>query len=216
VVILGCGYGLGWRGLREQAAGYGLYLSDDEAATYVNAYRTRYPLVPALWYRGRDAAVLAVQNPGREFTYKRNTFRCIRDRNSNSWLQLTLPSGRALYYNEPKLAEGAYGPELSAMGINPYSHKWQRLRIIPGRITENIIQALARDILVNGKIKCDEAGHKIIASIHDEIVFEVPDRGENNVDQLRELRDCMCDLPSWAEGLPLRADGFIAKRFRKE
>ena len=126
-------------------------------------------------------------------------------------MQLTLPSGRALYYNKPTIREGKFGPEVSAMGINPYTKKWSRLSIIPGRFAENIVQALARDILLNGKLNLKKAGYKIIGSVHDEVILEVP-KEPNCLEHVIEL---MCKQPSWALDLPLRAEGVVEKRYRK-
>ncbi|MBU2249823.1 MAG: hypothetical protein KKD77_23955, partial [Gammaproteobacteria bacterium] len=138
----------------------------------------------------------------------------VRDRNKTLWLQLTLPSGRNLYYNKPIIQEGKFGPEASAIGINPYTKKWMRLSIIPGRFVENIVQAMSRDILFYGEEQLEDAGYKIIGSVYDEIIMEVPDDVDKE-QTLAKVYKLMCDVPDWAKGLPLKAEGFIEKRYRK-
>ena len=84
----------------------------------------------------------------------------------------------------------------------------------PGRpafIVSNCVQGSARDILVNGMQKVERAGYPIVMHTHDEIVSEVP-RGHGNV---REYKRLMCELPGWAAGLPLTADGWRGTRYRK-
>ena len=104
-----------------------------------------------------------------------------------------------------------YGLEASAMGINPYSKKWQRLSIIPGRFVENIVQALSRDVLAQGKLNLDACGYDIIGSVHDEVLLEV----DKDNDCLNHVSSLMCQMPSWADGLPLETEGIIEKRYRK-
>lgn len=210
-LVLGCGYGLGWRGFMKYMDGYGTPVSEDVAQFGVNAWRTKYHKVVKFWYACRTAAVNAITNPGVPFKVSYCQFKLVRDRNKTSWLQLTLPSGRNLYYNKPNIQEGMYGLEVTAMGINPYTKKWQRLKIIPGRFVENIVQAMSRDILAEGKLNLDKAGYKIIGSVHDEVILEV-NKDNNCLEQVNYL---MCDMPLWADGLPLETEGMIEKRYRK-
>lgn len=211
MLILGCGYGLGAKGFMSNAEGKGVYIEFATADIGVKAYRQKYRLVVKAWYDCRDAAINAIVYPGRPFKVNTATFTCIKDRNKTRWLQLVLPSGRAMYYNDPEIGEGLYGPEVNAMGINPYSKKWMRLKVIPGRFVENIIQAMSRDILVSGKQNLEEAGFKLIGSIYDEVILEV----DESFTDIEQVYECMCRVPSWAEGLPLEAEGFIEKRYRK-
>jgi DNA polymerase len=215
VIILGCGFGLGAVGFKGVADGWGLKLTASECNEAVIAYRNKYPKVPKLWYRGKDMAVAAVMFPGKTYIYKKCKFKVIKDKIGTSWLRLILPSKRPLYYNSPELVNGKYGYEIAHMGINPYTKKWSRLRLIPGRITENIIQALARDLLAYAKLNLDDAGFSLIMSIHDEVVCEVPNPPKDDIGKLEEMKEIMCITPEWCKDLPLRATGFAAKRFKK-
>jgi DNA polymerase len=210
-LVLGCGYGLGWKGFMGYMEGYGTPITEEVAQFGVNGWRTKYHKVVKLWYACKNAAINAISNPGLTFKVSNCKFKLTYDRNRTKWLQLTIPSGRNLYYNKPEIGEGIYGAEVDAMGINPYSKKWQRLKIIPGRFVENIIQALSRDVLAQGKLNLDDAGYQIIGSIHDEVLLEV----DKEHDCLTEVDRLMCDMPTWAYGLPLETEGMIEKRYRK-
>ena len=107
-----------------------------------------------------------------------------------------------------------YGLEVTAMGINPYTKKWQRLKIIPGRFVENIVQGMSRDIIAEGKLNLDAAGYKIIGSVHDEVILEV-DKDQDLAALQWDVDQLMCDMPQWANGLPLETEGMIEKRYRK-
>ena len=210
-LILGCGYGLGAKGFLEYAIKNGLEITFSEATTGVNAYRTKYVSVPQFWYKCRGAALNALTYPKSEFSVGASKFKLVKDRAGTRWLRLTLPSGRPLYYNKPMVMAGKYGDEVTAMGINPYTKKWDRMSIIPGRFAENIVQALARDVLLNGLFNLDDAGYKIIGTVHDEIIVEVPK--EPNC--LEDVVGLICKRPAWALDMPLRAEGMFEKRYRK-
>jgi len=137
----------------------------------------------------------------------------IQDRVGTSWLALELPSGRSLFYNSPEIRDDKYGLLPTHMGINSYTRKWDRLKLIPGRITENIIQASSRDIMADAKLRMDGLGYKIIMSVHDEIIVEAVE--SVSLQTLSEMIRLMRIPPSWARSLPLDAAGFITKRYHK-
>ena len=166
-----------------------------------------------MWYACARAAMNAVKYPRTMFQVYDCKFCCITDRNHNKWLQLTLPSGRNMYYCDPEIQEDTFGPGVTAMGINPYTKKWMRLKIIPGRFVENIVQATARDFLAHGKIELDKAGFTLIGSVHDEPIAEEPDLCLDA--RLEEMCKCMCKTPDWAPDMPLMANGFYGPRYRK-
>jgi len=213
-LVLGCGYGLGWKGFIGYAETNDLLVTPQQAQDAVNAWRTKYHLVVKLWYKCRDAALNAITYPGKAFGASYASYKVVHDRNKTRWLQLTLPSGRCMYYNKPLIMEGPYGPEPTAFGINPYTKKWMRLKIIPGRLVENIVQALSRDILFDAEEKLENKGYTIIGSVYDEIILEVPEDC-NKKETLEDIFKIICEGPTWAKGLPLASEGFIEKRYRK-
>jgi len=115
----------------------------------------------------------------------------------------------------PYLSEDTYGLVPGHYGTNPYTKKWDRLKLIPGRITENIIQALARDIMAHGLVMVKEnMPHvQLLGTVHDEAIGEVDELVTSHT--MRQFNECLCRLPAWAKGLPLEAEGYIAKRYRK-
>ncbi len=214
--ILGAGYGLGWKGFMGYAEGYGLSITDQESEHAINTYRKTHPKVVNMWYACKDAAVKAIQYPKSVFIVNNCEFKMVHDRNKRKWLVLTLPSGRNLLYESPEVREDKYGLIPTHMGINSYNKQWQRLKLIPGRIVENIVQALARDILAHGVRRLMDSGFAICAHIHDEIIIQILDDGDaGNKEVLDIILEKMCILPPWAEGLPLEAEGEILQRFKK-
>lgn len=84
---------------------------------------------------------------------------------------------------------------------------------VRGEMTENIVQAVARDCLANAMRNLYEAGYKINFHIHDEVILEIPKDGPQSLEEAVRL---MCQPPSWAPGLPLNADGFTGSYYKKE
>jgi DNA polymerase bacteriophage-type len=213
-LVLGCGYGLGWNGFVAYAEARDLLVTPEQAQVAVNAWRTKYHKTVRLWYKCKDAAINAITYPGTSFNASYAKYKVVSDRNKTRWLQLTLPSGRNMYYNKPLIKEGKFGPEPSAFGINPYTKKWMRLSIIPGRLVENIVQAMSRDILFHGEEALEKKGYTIVGSVYDEVIMEVPEDCDKKA-TLKDIYDTICEGPIWAKGLPLGAEGFIEKRYRK-
>lgn len=214
VVILGCGYAMASKTLVATADGYGIKMTEAEAESAVSAYRAKYKKVVQFWYRMMNMARAAIRNKGTSYTSNGITFTCVLDRNSTEWLVMELPSKRKMMYMSPQVEDTL----ITHMGVNPYSKNWNRLKMIPGRLTENIIQATARDVLAHGKLTLMESGFKVIASIHDQIVAEVPEE-EATPERFEEFKRLMCQLPEWAKTprpIPLKAGGYVGKRFRKD
>lgn len=209
--ILGCGYGLGAKGFVGYADRFGLILPLDMATKTVNGFRSLYRNVPKFWYALATCAINAIEMPGRTFETNRVKFTHVVDRAGHPWLRMLLPSGRAMYYFNPKIEQGQYGPAVTTWGIIQETKSWGKKFMTPGKWAENVIQALGRDILYYGKQKLEEAGYKIIFSIYDEVVSEVPIERAN----LEEYESLMASVPPWVEGLPLRAEGYISNRYKK-
>lgn len=111
--------------------------------------------------------------------------------------------------------EGRYNyakSAVTALGVNSVTKKWERFALYGGLAFENIVQAIARDLLANGIKKAEAAGYPVIGHVHDEILCEV-DRGFGDVGAFEAL---ICELPDWAAGLPLTASGWRGKRYRKD
>jgi DNA polymerase len=107
--------------------------------------------------------------------------------------------------------EGATSPAVTALAVNSTTQKYERFGLYSGLGFENVVQAVARDILVHGMLNTEKANLNIVMHCYDEIVVEVP-KGSVSEDDLSNI---MCDLPDWALGLPLTAHGFRSKRYKK-
>ena len=209
--ILGLGYQMGAKQYYATALSYGLKMTEAEAQDTVNLYRSKYKLIKDLWFNLYEAAKYCVVT-GKRTQHGLAKFAVIKDH-----LFMKLPNGRCISYPRPRMIDatmpwGEVKPVISFEGVNPYSKKWQRLQIKPGRLTENLVQGISRDILVEGAINVEKAGYKVIGSVHDEIITTVKE-GQGSVDEFDQL---ICKMPSWADGLPLKAKGYRAKRYRKE
>jgi DNA polymerase len=172
--------------------------------SFKRAWRYGHPAIASFWKDLEEAARKAVMYPG--VTYE---CRMLKLRRDGAWLRIRLPSGRSLCYPSPQVDEAG---KLSYMGVNQYSRKWSRLKTYGGKLVENVTQAVARDVLARSMPAIEAAGYQIVLSVHDEIISEALDAPEFNAGHLAGF---MSTNPTWAEGLPLAAEGFEAMRYRK-
>lgn len=177
----------------------------------VDAYREKYYLVKRMWEEQEASAIAAIQT--------RSPVDCgpVRWALEGKFLYCYLPSGRRLAYYEPQVKStmmpwGKMKDVLSHMGVNPKTRQWQRLTVYGGLLTENIVQAIARDLLACGMHRAEATGvYSVVLTVHDEIIAESP-IGRGSV---KEFEDIMSDLPDWAEGCPVDTEGFSGSRYRK-
>lgn len=168
-------------------------------------WRLAHPAISSYWGELKDAFALATLHPGTTFECRKLKFR--RD---GAWLRIQLPSGRALCYPSPQVAEDG---TLSYKGKNHYTRKWQRLKTYGGKLFENVCQALARDVMAHAMQPAEDAGYEVVLTVHDELITETPDLPEFNEEGLGAI---LSTVPSWATGMPLAAAGFSAYRYRKD
>jgi DNA polymerase len=211
VAELACGYQGGSGAFNAMAAVYGVSLSEAEIADIVSKWRDSRPLTVQLWAELENACKLAIKNPGKAFAYKKIRF-IVRGR----MLAMGLPSGRCLWYANPRIEskEMKWGGDKRVIafdGVNSMTRKWGTQYLYGGLLAENATQANSRDILVNGLFNAEGAGYPTVLHVHDEACAEVPE-GFGSVETYEKL---LCTLPAWAEGLPLKAEGWRGKRYRK-
>lgn len=215
--VLGCGYGMGWNKFMDTCAAAGIEVDEDLARRAVETYRRVNDKIVALWYGIEDAAIRAVKIPGVV-----TEFRGVKFLSADGWLRCRLPSGRDLWYREPRveMAKTPWGKEkeqLSFMGVESTTKRWMRQRTFGGSLVENIVQALARDLLVAAMFRINDRfcipGMKVVLSVHDEIIAEAP--GDCAV-TVAEFEACMAEVPRWAAGCPVKAaGGYRDSRYRK-
>lgn len=212
IVILGCGYQMGWKKFIDYAATFGITLDESQAKEAVYGFRKKYKEIPILWDELNNAAKIAVKL--RKSVYVKGL---VVDGRDTRVLKIKLPSGRYIHYHKPHLVqrENWRGEMEDQVQYVHYDSKGSTIKTLyGGLITENVIQAISRDILLNGMFEAEAAGFTLVMTIHDEVVSEVPldsSLGE------KELLACMSACPWWAEGMGfiLAAEGWEGHYYRK-
>lgn len=218
--VLGCGYQMGHIKFQATCEGYGIDLGEKTeyleretkdkkmvriyyaplAKTAVEAYRFEHPQVVQFWYDMQNAATKCVltQEPvvcGKFIFYREREF-----------LYMQLPSGRRIAYHKP----GVDTDGLFYYAEDSQTNQYVKKRTYGGKLVENAIQGMCRDILAHGILNLEAKGFPVLMTIHDENIVSVTDKK-----QLEEVSKIMCELPAWAKGFPVAAEGFVCSRYRK-
>lgn len=209
VTELSMGYQGGVGAFQSMAKNYGVKVTDARADEIKKAWRKAHPAVVSLWYAVEEAAIKAVRFPGNTFSPNDK----IKFRSDGEYLMCRLPSGRILYYPNPKIEQDVKfnKPMLTYEGEDSYTKKWTTLKAYGGYLVENITQAVARDILAESLLRLEERNYPVVAHVHDEIICEM-DEGHGSHEEMEKI---MCEIPEWAKGLPLAAEGYSSKRYKK-
>ena len=202
---LGLGFG-GAAGALISMGALDMGLTEEELPPLVAAWRKANPHMVQFWWDVDAAAIKAVTEKQKTkvgkiiFEYK------------SGILFITLPSGRKLSYVKPRMAVNRFGRDgLTYEGISE-NRKWSRIETYGPKLVENIVQGTARDLLAEAMLRVEKKGYPIVMHCHDEIIAEVPE-GIGSVDEMCEI---MAVQPTWAEGLPLRADGYSCSFYQKQ
>ena len=215
-VVLACGYQLGGPTLRNRLALSGIEVTEDFAQMTIETYRYANPAIASYWYEMDHAAKQAIAQPGQVFSNGKIAFG-VRD----SVLYMRLPSGRFLAYLRPHIAEATTKnedgstwtrPQIFYWGVDPVTYRWARMYTYGGKLTENAVQAIARDALVAALFKAERAGYPVVLHVHDELVAEVP-AGFGTVEELAALAG---SNPDWLGDCPISAVGWRGTRYRKD
>lgn len=218
--VLGCGYQMGHIKFQATCEGYGIDLGEKTeyverenkegkithtyyaplAKAAVEAYRSEHPQVVQFWYDMQNAATKCVLTQEPTFCGKFSFYR------EREFLYLQLPSGRRIAYHKP----GVDTDGLFYYAEDSQTNQYVKKRTYGGKLVENAVQALSRDVLAHGILNLEEAGFPVLMTIHDENIVSITKK-----EQLEEVSKIMCELPAWAKGFPVAAEGFVCSRYRK-
>ena len=205
--VLGCGFQLGANGFVKGCAKYGVEVSFELAEITVNAFRARHKKLVALWYQAERACKAAINAPNTSFKIGKHCSVFTTDTAGMKFMLIRLPSGRLLSYPKPAIEDD----RITFFGQPPLGSKWCRISTYGGSIIENITQAVAADVMTNGAIKTEAQNYKIAALIHDQALAYTTGRNQS----IEEFVRLLTDLPAWANGLPIEAEGKIAEFYSK-
>jgi hypothetical protein len=211
-IVHNCGYRLGDDGLVAYAKSMGVTMLLADAKIVVKKYRAAYPEIPQFWYWLERATEQAMQGD----VVTGNRMQMWRDAD---FLYIQLPSGRKLCYYQPEMRVemmpwGKEKSQLSYMGQDSRTKQWMRIKTHGGHLTENIVQAIAYDILVYGLNRLQRLQYDIVMHVHDEIVIDCHESVAEKT--LVVMREEMSRAMPWAKDLLLDAAGFITYRYRKD
>jgi len=186
-------------------------LSVPEMELIVKKWRDANPSTVKFWYDVERCAKLAIKSKKPVKTKTGNlTFNC-----DEMVMTIELPSGKRLYYQEPTIGLNRFGKEsIKYKGIDQTTGQWVNIETYGGKLTENIVQAVSRDLLAQSMINLQEKGFEIVMHVHDEVACEVPI--EDAEKQLEIMCELMCTNIHWAKGLPLNADGYVTQYYKKD
>jgi len=230
---LGAGYRLGGGDIRDgkktglwgYAENMGIDMPRKEAHRGVATFRRVYKEIPATWYALEDAIMKVIRGKGKRVETVNDI---VRFSYEAPYLVCTLPSGRNIYYLKPQInkvwfeyvdretgeKKRTLKDQVSYMGKQQNGNGWRRIQSHGGKFIENIVQAIARDILREGLMAAKEFGFTIVGHVHDEIICEEDVSSTRYT--LDNLRKCMTRALAWAVGLPLGAAGFEGLFYRKD
>lgn len=208
IAELALGY-QGGKGSLVSMGALGMGLSEEELPDIVRRWRGSNRRIVDFWYAVERYALDTVRNGTAAYMPCGIAFGRDED-----YLSIMLPGGRRLYYYKPGIRMNDLGRDaVHFRGVNQKTKKWEMISTYGGKLTENIVQAVARDLLANSLMNLYREGFQIDFHIHDEVILEVP---EDSGRTLEEAVGIMCRLPGWAEGLPLNADGFESYYYKKD
>lgn len=208
VAVLACGYGGGANALASFAPDW----PEEKRQLIVDFYRQSNSHIVDTWRIIEKSVKYTYKN---RVTTKVNNIHFSMKRGC---LIITLPSGRTLNYVRFRIGQASSNYNytydlLQFEGIDNVKKQWCVLNTYGGKLFENIVQAIARDLLAHALLTLDSHGYDILFHVHDEIICQANNPTTTELNMMNKL---MCQLPKWAKGLPIRAEGFISDYYMKE
>ena len=204
IAELALGYG-GSVGALKAMGALSMGIPEEELQPLVTSWREANPKIVSLWWAVDREVKKAIEQKVPTSTHG------IRFYCEGDYLFVALPSGRELVYVDPRLEDKQFGGATISYEGTGATKRWERLASYGPKFVENIVQATARDILAEAMLRLENWGYRIVMHIHDEVVVEAP-----NKTSLAEICAVMGQTPRWAEGLVLRAEGYICDFYRKD
>jgi DNA polymerase len=226
VIILACGFGMGWKRFHEMAAAFGITLREQQSKDIVYGWRDANSDTRSLWHNVDDIVRTVIEeNVVDRWTWtdsKRLAFRMARDERLAGAMLMQLPSGRSIVYREARVDEiindadddgvGEVEKVIRYAGLD-WRKTWTRIRTWGGKLVENATQAMARDLLADAMLRLEDDSDDLNVTVHDELIAEP--KIECAHARLAEMKAVMSAPPSWASGLPLAAEGALMTRYGK-
>lgn len=203
IATLACGY-QGALGALKAMGGIEMGLSEDELQSIVDSWREANPNIVSLWW-DIDSVVKRVVK-----TRTKEKYKSLVISYEKGILFIELPSKRRLAYPKAKIGTNRFGGESIVYEGIVVGNKWDKIESYGGKFVENIVQAIARDILAEAMMRLEKKGFNIVMHIHDEVVIE------SDSSSIEEINQIMSLVPSWAPGLILDADGFESEFYKKD
>ena len=203
IAELALGYGGSVGALK--AMGATSFLKEEELQSLVNAWRNANPHITYLWYEVDKIIKKVIIN---KVSMKLYNLQFIYE---NNMLLILLPSKRKLCYRNPKIATNKFNKSsIVYEGVNS-NKKWAQIESYGAKFVENIVQAIARDLLCKAIKNLHNKNFRVVLHVHDEVVVEV----ENNKSSVEEICNLMTISPPWAKDLSLKAEGYKCEFYRK-
>lgn len=210
IAELALGFG-GGVGALKTMGGEAMGLSESEMQGIVTRWRKASPKIVEMWEDFEDCALTALR--GRKAVT--SELKGIVFEYENKSLTIKLPNGRKLVYQNPVLSKNRWGGDsIKYKGVNQDTKQWGWVETYGGKLSENIIQAIARDLLADGMRRLDAAGFPIVMHVHDEVVADIPNEGTDFV--LEEMCRILGEPVPWAKGLGTPAEGFVTPYYKKD
>jgi DNA polymerase len=210
IAELALGFG-GSVGALKTMGGESMGLSESEMKSIVERWRKASPAIVKMWYEFEACAIDALKTR-RPIKSK---LKGITFRYQHKCLTIELPNSRKLIYREPVLTSNKWGGEsIKYKGKNQITGQWGWVDTYGGKLSENIIQAIARDLLADGMRRLDAAGFDIVMHVHDEVVADIPDLSTDYV--IGEMCRILGEEVDWARGLGTPAEGFVTPYYKKD
>lgn len=195
-------------------------LSEDELPDIVERWRQSNSNIQSMWWQFNEAVLNAIRyGQGSRLHGCTVAIEQVRRDGVGYHLTIQLPSGRKLYYADPRIGTNRFGGESivykGMAGGKTGVKKYGDIETYGGKIVENITQAVARDCLAEAIERLEAAGYPVVFHIHDEVVIDIEPYADPDK-MLQDVIDIMSEKPAWAPDLPLAADGWVGEYFKKD